>query len=141
MAISSPHIGPLRLVSPTTKLITIQSPLCCSFIKTSAHLSPQLCVSFPQLQMPEKTTTRGSVRDVLAADVPPIFQKDVAQTEEYDAIVIGSGIGGLVTATQLAVRGARIILLEKYVVPGGSSSYFLRDGYTFDVGSCDVRVQ
>lgn len=78
---------------------------------------------------------------MLAADVPPIFQKDVAQTEEYDAIVIGSGIGGLVTATQLAVRGARIILLEKYVVPGGSSSYFLRDGYTFDVGSCDVRVQ
>ncbi|VVA15326.1 PREDICTED: carotene isomerase [Prunus dulcis] len=53
----------------------------------------------------------------------------------YDAIVIGSGIGGLVAATQLAVKGARILVLEKYVIPGGSSGYYQRDGYTFDVGS------
>ncbi|KAH8939030.1 hypothetical protein BDL97_15G015700 [Sphagnum fallax] len=55
--------------------------------------------------------------------------------EEYDAVVIGAGIGGLVAATQLAIRGARVMLLEKYVIPGGSSGYFQRDGYTFDVGS------
>ncbi|TXG58096.1 hypothetical protein EZV62_015925 [Acer yangbiense] len=53
----------------------------------------------------------------------------------YDAIVIGSGIGGLVAATQLAVKGARVLALEKYVIPGGSSGYYQRDGYTFDVGS------
>ncbi|ONH95759.1 hypothetical protein PRUPE_7G089400 [Prunus persica] len=53
----------------------------------------------------------------------------------YDAIVIGSGIGGLVAATQLAVKGARVLVLEKYVIPGGSSGYYQRDGYTFDVGS------
>ncbi|RXH81302.1 hypothetical protein DVH24_005216 [Malus domestica] len=39
----------------------------------------------------------------------------------YDAIVIG-----LVAATQLAVKGAKILVLEKYVILGGSS---------FDVGS------
>ncbi|XP_031485264.1 prolycopene isomerase, chloroplastic [Nymphaea colorata] len=54
---------------------------------------------------------------------------------EYDAIVIGSGIGGLVAATQLAVKGAKVLVLEKYVIPGGSSGYYQRDGYTFDVGS------
>ncbi|XP_057424941.1 prolycopene isomerase, chloroplastic isoform X1 [Lotus japonicus] len=53
----------------------------------------------------------------------------------FDAIVIGSGIGGLVAGTQLAVKGARVLVLEKYVIPGGSSGFYQRDGYTFDVGS------
>uniref|UniRef100_A0A2P2L422 prolycopene isomerase n=1 Tax=Rhizophora mucronata TaxID=61149 RepID=A0A2P2L422_RHIMU len=69
-------------------------------------------------------------------------EMDIAGNEEmnrdrsqYDAIVIGSGIGGLVAATQLAVKGARVLVLEKYVIPGGSSGYYQKDGYTFDVGS------
>jgi prolycopene isomerase len=52
-----------------------------------------------------------------------------------DVIIIGSGIGGLVTATQLAVKGARVLLLEQYLIPGGSAGYFERQGYRFDVGA------
>ncbi|MDX2213190.1 MAG: carotene isomerase [Oculatellaceae cyanobacterium bins.114] len=55
--------------------------------------------------------------------------------EEYDVIVIGSGIGGLVTATQLAAKGANVLVLERYLIPGGSAGYFERDGYRFDVGA------
>ena len=53
----------------------------------------------------------------------------------FDVIIIGSGIGGLVTASQLAAKGAKVLVLESYVIPGGSASYFQRQGYTFDVGA------
>lgn len=53
----------------------------------------------------------------------------------WDVIVIGSGIGGLVTATQLATKGARVLVLEQYLIPGGSSGSFERAGYRFDVGA------
>jgi prolycopene isomerase len=50
-------------------------------------------------------------------------------------IVIGSGIGGLVTASQLAAKGAKTLVLERYLIPGGSGGSFRREGYTFDVGA------
>ncbi|MDA0268304.1 MAG: carotene isomerase [Cyanobacteria bacterium] len=53
----------------------------------------------------------------------------------FDVIVIGAGIGGLVTATQLAAKGLKPLVLERYLIPGGSAGYFERDGYRFDVGA------
>ena len=53
----------------------------------------------------------------------------------WDVIVIGAGIGGLVTATQLAAKGAKVLVLERYLIPGGSGGSFKRAGYTFDVGA------
>ena len=58
-----------------------------------------------------------------------------SQNSTFDVIVIGSGIGGLVTATQLAAKGAKVLVLERYVIPGGSAGYFEREGYRFDVGA------
>ena len=34
-----------------------------------------------------------------------------ANKENLDAIIIGSGIGGLVTASQLAAKGAKVLVL------------------------------
>ncbi len=58
-----------------------------------------------------------------------------SNNRNFDAIIIGSGIGGLVTASQLAAKGAQVLVLEKYIIPGGSGGSFKRKGYTFDVGA------
>ena len=50
-----------------------------------------------------------------AAPVPAAPLPADAETREWDAIVIGSGIGGLVTATQLAAKGGRVLVLERAV--------------------------
>jgi prolycopene isomerase len=58
-----------------------------------------------------------------------------SQLTTWDVIVIGAGIGGLVTASQLAAKGAKVLVLERYLIPGGSGGSFKREGYTFDVGA------
>ena len=52
----------------------------------------------------------------------------------YDAIIIGSGIGGLVTASQLAAKGAKVLVLEKYIIPGGSGGSFKRKAIPLMLG-------
>ncbi|MCP3957601.1 MAG: NAD(P)/FAD-dependent oxidoreductase [bacterium] len=55
--------------------------------------------------------------------------------EPFDAIVIGSGMGGLATAALLARHGGkRVLVLEKHYMPGGFTHVFRRKGYEWDVG-------
>lgn len=56
-------------------------------------------------------------------------------TGEYDAIVIGSGIGGLTTAALMATHaGKRVLVLERHYTAGGFTHTFRRKGYEWDVG-------
>ncbi|MBU2551557.1 MAG: NAD(P)/FAD-dependent oxidoreductase, partial [Proteobacteria bacterium] len=67
--------------------------------------------------------------------------------KDYDAIVVGAGLGGLSAATSLARSGKKVLLLERHNVPGGYASSFLRGRFEFDaslhelsgVGAGDVK--
>ena len=56
-------------------------------------------------------------------------------TDAFDAIVIGSGIGGLSAAALLAKYGKRrVLVLERHYAVGGFTHVFRRPGYEWDVG-------
>lgn len=57
--------------------------------------------------------------------------KDLASS--YDAIVIGSGLGGLTCANRLACADHSVLLLEHHFQLGGLATWFNRGGHTFDV--------
>ena len=50
----------------------------------------------------------------------------------YDILIIGSGIGGLVSALILAKEGLKVCVLEKNNQYGGNLQTFSRDKLIFD---------
>ncbi|CAI5676132.1 unnamed protein product [Oreochromis niloticus] len=54
--------------------------------------------------------------------------------ENLDAVVIGSGVGGLGLAVLLAKVGKRVLVLEQHSRAGGCCHTFTEKGFEFDVG-------
>lgn len=52
--------------------------------------------------------------------------------DEYDVVVVGSGIGGLSTGAHLARAGQRVLVVERGDGPGGYAHAFRRGPYLFD---------
>ena len=62
------------------------------------------------------------------------YKKKFKTEEQYDTIVIGSGIGGLATAAFLSKEGRKVLVLERHYTAGGFTHVFKRNGYEWDVG-------
>lgn len=55
-------------------------------------------------------------------------------TTDYDTIIVGGGVGGLVTAIRLATAGQNVALFERNDQLGGKLAVRERDGFAFDIG-------
>ena len=63
------------------------------------------------------------------------YKQHPGLAEEWDAIVIGSGIGGLSAAAALSkLADKRVLVLERHYTAGGFTHTFRRPGYEWDVG-------
>jgi len=58
----------------------------------------------------------------------------------YDAVIIGSGLGGLTCGAFLAKAGMRVCVLEQHTAIGGYAHCFHRRGYRFDIGIHSVPM-
>ena len=56
------------------------------------------------------------------------------QRNTWDAIVIGSGIGGMAAAAALSKLDHKVLLLEQYRTLGGLTHSFSHEGFTWDAG-------
>jgi phytoene dehydrogenase-like protein len=56
----------------------------------------------------------------------------IAGEQNYDVIVVGAGLSGLATASLLAQKGKRVLVLERHSLAGGYATNFEREGFTFD---------
>lgn len=74
-----------------------------------------LCV---QLKCPARrqhaTTIKARVAEPLVQDAPTAQKLSGPDPNVlYDAIIVGGGMGGLTTASQMAAKGAKVLVLEK----------------------------
>jgi all-trans-retinol 13,14-reductase len=77
-----------------------------------------------ELEIDQKARDKVLKQGFVAKNVP----------ENLDAIVIGSGIGGLTTAAILSKVGKKVLVLEQHDQAGGCCHSFIEKGFEFDIG-------
>ncbi|MDH4218724.1 MAG: NAD(P)/FAD-dependent oxidoreductase [Candidatus Aminicenantes bacterium] len=100
--------------------------------------------------MLDKSVQRRDFLKTLLAGIPMLALdwdsfpkgKNIAVSEtEFDAVIIGAGLGGLSCAAAFARQGFKSLVLEQHSVPGGYASAFKRPGgFVFDVSLHSTTV-
>ena len=70
-----------------------------------------------------------------------ISYRQQALDDRWDAIVIGSGLGGLTTAALLSKYASRkVLVLERHYTAGGYTHSFRRPGYSLNYAEREIIV-
>ena len=74
-------------------------------------------------------------------DTLPVARAAESREGQWDAIIVGSGLGGLSCAAAFARQGFRALVLEQHDKPGGYATSFVRPGgFEFDVSLHSTTV-
>jgi phytoene dehydrogenase-like protein len=88
-----------------------------------------------------KTLLAGIPMVALDWDSFPKGKNNRGNDTEFDAVIIGAGLGGLSCAAAFARQGFKPLVLEQHYVPGGYASTFKRPGgFVFDVSLHSTTV-
>lgn len=89
-----------------------------------------------------KTMMAGVPTMSLDWDAFPRGDRDASSaTDQWDAVIIGAGLGGLSCAAAFARQGFKPLVLEQHSIPGGYATSFKRPGgFEFDVSLHSTSV-
>ena len=93
--------------------------------------------------MPKDRVLRRDFLKAMLAGIPalaldwdsfPRGDQSAAAQDQWDAVIIGAGLGGLSCAAAFARQGFKPLVLEQHLIPGGYATTFKRPGgFEFDV--------
>ena len=113
----------------------------CSNFKERLRESPMTDTALKPISEQQMNTTKtpSSIAPPVASNSPSRLRigkryQPSRLANNYDAIVIGSGIGGLTTAALLSQMGKKVLVLEQHYTAGGFTHAYERNGYEWDVG-------
>jgi len=110
--------------------LILSKPLTVTLSITLIALGMAFSIVFP-LEAPAYFATREFKRYDWRVEVNPQKPKG---DNEYDVIVVGSGIAGLTCGALLSKRGYKVLVLEQHHQVGGYCSSFMRKNFVFNVG-------
>ncbi len=88
-----------------------------------------------------KTLAASAAAVGLDWDSLPLARANETLENHWDAVVIGSGLGGLSCAAAFARQGFKVLVLEQHDKPGGYATSFKRPGgFEFDVSLHSTTV-
>jgi Phytoene dehydrogenase and related proteins len=108
----------------------LASPLSIIFTNVLVALGIAFSILFP-IKAPMYFITREFKKYDWKVEVTPGKPK---AENEYDVIIVGSGIGGLTCGALLAKRGYMVLVLEQHYLVGGYCSSFYRKKFIFNTG-------